>query len=190
MSDPGRDSAIRPRVSALRVPNLSEIDFVQLRARRLQRLQDMMKLHDLPVCLFYDTANIRYATGVDVMGVWTSGTFMRYCVVPADGLFEYRKSMHVAQKLVRDVRPAFTWQLGGVDPQVKAREWAQSIGSLLRDWVWKMSGWPCQRLRRLRDPVCRRPRPCALPPARDPGEHGPLSGVLRGEGGRAVRRQA
>ncbi|MGH3827368.1 MAG: aminopeptidase P family N-terminal domain-containing protein, partial [Pseudonocardiaceae bacterium] len=133
-SDRDRASAIRPRVSALRVPNLNESDFVQLRARRLKRLQDMMTLHDLPVCLFFDTANIRYATGVDVMGVWTAGTFARYCVVPADEvpvLFEYEGSMHVARKLVRDVRPALTWQFGGVASQATAREWARSIRSLL-----------------------------------------------------------
>ena len=122
ITERGRALAHRPRVSTLRVPNLSEIDFGALRAGRLARLQTMMKRYDLPVCLFYGTANIRYATGVDVMGVWTAGTFARYCVVPAEGapvLFEYKGSVHVAQKLVQDVRPAFTWQYGGrrVGPQ-------------------------------------------------------------------------
>jgi Xaa-Pro aminopeptidase len=132
----GRALAARPRVSALRVPNLSEIDFGALRAGRLARLQAMMKRHDLPVCLFYGTANIRYATGVDVMGVWTAGTFARYCVVPAAGapvLFEYKGSVHVAHKLVQDVRPAFTWQFGGTESAAKAREWAQSLRSVLRE---------------------------------------------------------
>ncbi|HEX2481972.1 MAG TPA: Xaa-Pro peptidase family protein [Methylomirabilota bacterium] len=134
ITDRGRALAARPRVSTLRVPNFSEIDFGALRAGRLARLQAMMKQHGLPVCLFYGTANIRYATGVDVMGVWTAGTFARYCVVPAEGapvLFEYKGSVHVAQKLVRDVRPAFTWQFGGVESAAKAREWAQSIRSVL-----------------------------------------------------------
>jgi Xaa-Pro aminopeptidase len=136
ITERGRALAARPRVSALRVPNLSEIDFGALRAGRLARLQQMMKRHDLPVCLLYGTANIRYATGVDVMGVWTAGTFARYCVVPAEGapvLFEYKGSVHVAQKLVRDVRPAFTWQFGGVESHAKAREWAQSIRSVLQE---------------------------------------------------------
>ena len=118
ITERGRALAARPRVSALRVPNLSEIDFGALRTGRLARLQAEMKRHDLPVCLFYGTANIRYATGVDVMGVWTAGTFARYCVVPAEGapvLFEYKGSVHVAQKLVQDVRPAFTWQFGGAE---------------------------------------------------------------------------
>jgi Xaa-Pro aminopeptidase len=136
ITERGRALAARPRLSRLRVPNLSEIDFGALRRGRLARLQAMMKRHDLPVCLFYGTANIRYATGVDVMGVWTAGTFARYCVVPAEGapvLFEYKGSVHVAQKLVQDVRPAFTWQFGGAESAAKAREWAQSVRSVLRE---------------------------------------------------------
>src|SRR5439155_6171351 len=107
----------RVRASRLRIPNVSEIDFAKLRAGRLARLQAMMKRHGFPVALLYGTANIRYATGVDVMGVWTAGTFARYAILPAEGapiLFEYKGSMHVAQKLVRDVRPAYTWQFGGL----------------------------------------------------------------------------
>src|SRR3989449_11500546 len=75
----------RPRVHQLSVPNFSEIDFGKLRAGRLARLQPMPKRHDFPVALLYSTANIRYATGVDVMAVWTAGTFARYCLVPAEG---------------------------------------------------------------------------------------------------------
>ena len=126
----------RPRISRLRVPNVSEIDFGALRRGRLARLQAEMKRYDLPVCLFYGTANIRYATGVDVMGVWTAGTFARYCVVPAEGapvLFEYKGSVHVAQKLVQDVRMAYGWQFGGAESALKAREWAQSLRSVLRE---------------------------------------------------------
>lgn len=130
----GRDLATRGRVSRLRVPNLAEIDFGALRTGRLARLQAMMRRHDLPACLFFNPANIRYATGTDVMGVWTAGTFARYGVVPAEGapvLFEYKGSIHVSQKLVRDVRPAFTWQFGGVQSADKAREWARSIRAVL-----------------------------------------------------------
>ncbi|HEY3064967.1 MAG TPA: Xaa-Pro peptidase family protein [Methylomirabilota bacterium] len=116
------------------MPNFSDIDFGKLRAGRLARLQTMMKRHDFPVALLYNTANIRYATGVDVMSVWSSGTFARYCLVPAEGapiLFEYKGSVHVSQKIVRDVRPAYTWQYGGVAAAAKAREWAGSIRAAL-----------------------------------------------------------
>src|SRR5262244_2695795 len=126
----------RPRVHQLSVPNLSEIDFGTLRVGRLARLQTALKRHDFPVALLYNTANIRYATGVDVMAVWTAGTFARYCLVPAEGepiLFEYKGSVHVSQKIVRDVRPAYTWQYGGVAARDKAREWARSIRATLRE---------------------------------------------------------
>jgi len=126
----------RPRISNLRVPNVSEIDMGALRRGRLARLQAEMKRYDLPVCLFYGTANIRYATGVDVMGVWTAGTFARYCLVPAEGapvLFEYKGSVHVAQKLVQDVRVAYGWQFGGRESAPKAQEWARSLRSVLRE---------------------------------------------------------
>ena len=48
-------------------------------------------------------------------------------------LFEYSGSIHVSQKLVRDVRPAYTWRFGGVAARAKAREWAGSIRSALRE---------------------------------------------------------
>jgi Xaa-Pro aminopeptidase len=126
----------RVRASRLRIPNLSEINFEALRLGRRARLQAMMKRHGLPVALLYGTANIRYATGVDVMGVWTAGTFARYCVLPTEGepiLFEYKGSVHVAQKLVRDARPAYTWQFTGHESAGKAREWARSIRAVLAE---------------------------------------------------------
>lgn len=126
----------RPRVASLPVPERDAIDFAALRAGRLARLQAMLTRHDFPVALLYSTPNIRYATGVDVMSVWTAGTFARYCLVPAEGapiLFEYSGSMHVSRKLVRDVRPAYTWRFGGVAAHDKAREWARSIGAALAD---------------------------------------------------------
>ncbi|HWN54422.1 MAG TPA: aminopeptidase P family N-terminal domain-containing protein, partial [Methylomirabilota bacterium] len=125
-----------PHASELATPDRDGIDFPKLRAGRLARLQTMMKRYDLPVALLYNTANIRYATGADVMAVWTAGTFARYCLVPAEGapvLFEYKGSVHVSQKVVGDVRPAYTWQYGGLAARDKAREWAQSIRSALRE---------------------------------------------------------
>src|SRR6058998_2915091 len=126
----------RPRVHQLSVPNFSEIDFGKLRAGRLARLQTMLKRHDFPVTLLYSTANIRYATGVDVMGVWTAGTFARYCLVPAEGspvMFEYRQSMHVSEKLVDDVRPAVSWQFGGAAAWPVVQRWAAEIRDTMAD---------------------------------------------------------
>src|SRR5206468_4132779 len=104
-----------PHVQRLRVPKITEIDLPGLRRNRLARLQAEMKRQGIPICLFYNPANIRYATGTDVMGVWTAVTLARYCLVAAEGapiLFEYPNSCHVSQKLVKDVRPAISWQYG------------------------------------------------------------------------------
>src|SRR4029453_9461708 len=101
ITEPGRALAARPRLSRLRVPNVSDIDFAALRAGRLARLQTMMKRHGLPVCLIYRTGNIPSPTGAARRGVWPAGAFARYGVVPAEGapvLFEYKGSVHVAQK--------------------------------------------------------------------------------------------
>ena len=119
-----------PHVQQLRVPNLSDIDFDALRRGRLARLQAMMRKHDIPVCLFYNPANIRYATGTEVMSVWTASTFTRHCFVPMEGqpiLYEYRNSMHVSQRFMDDVRPATAWQFGAVQGRDKAREWAAIV---------------------------------------------------------------
>ena len=59
------------------------------------RLQAMLRRHGLPVALLYATPNIRYATGTDVMGVWTSGTFARYCIVSADSATKAKAEIDV-----------------------------------------------------------------------------------------------
>ncbi|HEY6431814.1 MAG TPA: Xaa-Pro peptidase family protein [Acetobacteraceae bacterium] len=130
IGDPARARPHNPHVQRLRVPNLSEIDMPALRANRLARLRSMMRQHNIPICLFFNPANIRYATGTDVMGVWTATTLARCCLIAAEGepiLFEYRTSMHVSQKLVRDVRPMISWQYSGTLGAAKARCWAQAV---------------------------------------------------------------
>jgi Xaa-Pro dipeptidase len=89
-----------------------------------------MRAHGTAVCLFFAPANIRYATGTDVMGVWSATTFERHCLVPAEGdpvLFEYPGSMHVSARVVRDVRPAREWQFKLPDAGAPARAWAGEI---------------------------------------------------------------
>ena len=70
-------------MSSLRVPDTSDIDMAALRAERLARLQQSMRDREVPACLFFHPANIRYATGTSVMDVWAAETFARHCVVPA-----------------------------------------------------------------------------------------------------------
>ena len=125
-----------PHIQTFRVPNLSEINFPALRAGRLARLQQMMKRHEIPVCLFYNPGNIRYATGTEVMGVWTATTLARYAVVPAEGapvMFEYMNSMHVSEKFVDDVRPAANWQYKATAGLAAANKWADEIKSVMAE---------------------------------------------------------
>ena len=125
-----------PHVQTFRVPNLSEIDFSALRAGRLARLQQMMQRHQIPICLFYNPGNIRYATGTEVMGVWTATTLARYALVPADGapiMFEYMNSIHVSEKFVDDVRPAPNWQYKATEGLAAANRWAEEIKSAMTE---------------------------------------------------------
>ena len=125
-----------PHVQTFRVPNLSEIDFSALRAGRLARLQQMMHRHQIPICLFYNPGNIRYATGTEVMGVWTATTLARYALVPADGapiMFEYMNSIHVSEKFVDDVRPAPNWQYKATEGLAAANRWAEEIKSAMNE---------------------------------------------------------
>ena len=125
-----------PHIQIFRVPNLSEIDFSALRAGRLARLQQMMHRHQIPICLFYNPGNIRYATGTEVMGVWTATTLARYALVPADGapiMFEYMNSIHVSEKFVDDVRPAPNWQYKATEGLAAANRWAEEIKSAMTE---------------------------------------------------------
>src|SRR5271165_555937 len=114
------------RASRLRIPDGDEIDFGRLRRERLGRLQDSMTAYDLAVCLFFKQANIRYATGTEVMGAWAGPASARCCVVPQSGapvLFEYPGSVHVSSRLLEDVRPM---------PR-DARSWVAALGEVLDD---------------------------------------------------------
>ena len=131
-----RERPHNPHVQGLRVPNLNEIDMRALRVNRAARMREAMRKHDIPICLFFNPANIRYVTGTDVMGVWTASTLARYCLFAVDRdpiLFEYRTSMHVSQKLVRDVRPAISWQHAGSLGRQRAKRWAASIKSAMAE---------------------------------------------------------
>ena len=136
IGSPERHRPVQPHIQTLRAPNLSEIDFAELRRGRLARLQAAMKKNGIPICLFYGPANIRYATGTDVMGVWTASTFARYALVPAEGtpiLHEYLISSHVSEKFTPDVRPAKSWIFGGSEGIKGARKWAEEIKATMAE---------------------------------------------------------
>jgi Xaa-Pro aminopeptidase len=112
------------------------VSFERLRAERLGRLQAAMRRHGLAVCLLYNPASIRYATGVALMDVWAATTFSRHCLVPAEGepiLFEYGGAVESSQRIVDDVRPMTYWQFEGVRAHEVARRWAAGLRSTLAE---------------------------------------------------------
>jgi Xaa-Pro aminopeptidase len=135
LTEAREDLQVEP-VSTLRVPNRADIDFNALRAERLEKLQSKMRERGVPACLFFHPANIRYATGTTVMDIWASETFARHCVVPASGdpvLFECHTSIGISGKLVRDVRPAVTWQFMPERAAGVTRAWVADLQQLLRE---------------------------------------------------------
>ena len=95
-----------------------------------------MRLHDLPVCLFFNGANIRYATGTGSLTVWAESAFARYAVVPAEGapiLFESESSAHISERVAADVRPAHYWYMEGSPSAEYVRRWAADVRSVLSE---------------------------------------------------------
>jgi Xaa-Pro aminopeptidase len=112
-----------------------DVDLSGLRAGRLARLQAAMRAHDLEACLLFNEPNIRYATGVSAMPIYSMSTFVRCALVPAEGppiLYEHANSMHRSRLVVDDVRPMHAWEFYD-DPAVEATTWAGEIVEALRE---------------------------------------------------------
>jgi Xaa-Pro aminopeptidase len=117
------------------VPPTQDVDLAALRAERLARLQAAMRAHGADACLFFNQANVRYATGTAAMTVYSNGAFVRCAVVPAEGapiLFEHPKLVNRAAPVVADVRPMPAWEFSD-DPEADARVWALDIAAALVD---------------------------------------------------------
>jgi Xaa-Pro dipeptidase len=106
-----------------------------LRAGRLARLQDAMRSHSVDVCLLFNEPNVRYATGVSAMPVWSNTTFVRCALVPAEGvpiLFEHANSMHRSALVAADVRPMHAWEFLD-DADAQADVWARETLDAVRE---------------------------------------------------------
>lgn len=116
-------------------------DSVHKRARayRKQSLVDKIIKADCAAILLYDPINIRYATDVTNMQVWTLHHAARYAFVGADGhaiSFEYRRSEHLTRgfETVNETRVATAWYhatSGGRQPE-RVASWADEIVDILR----------------------------------------------------------
>src|SRR5438105_10517023 len=112
---------------------LEDVFGAALRAGRLERLQRAMAAHGAEVCLFFNQANVRYATGVAAMTVYSDSAFVRCAVVLAEGppvLFEHPKLVERARRTVADVRPMHAWEFTD-DPESHAHVWAEEVGALV-----------------------------------------------------------
>lgn len=117
------------------MPPTVDIDLAVLRAERLARLQAAMRDQGADVCLFFNQANVRYATGTATMTVYANGAFVRCAVVPAEGapiLFEHPKLVYRSEPIVTDVRPMPAWEFSD-DADADARAWAAEVASALGD---------------------------------------------------------
>lgn len=111
----------------------------RLRKERLAKLQTEMRKRDLGALVLNNPINVRYATGVSVMPIWTSVNLARYAIVPPAGdpkLFEYGKALFRAQAVWPQSEPAKTWQYRfsqhtAVDA---AKRWATDVQTLMREW--------------------------------------------------------
>ena len=111
------------------------VDLVALRAGRLARLQAAMRAHDIRACLLSNEPNMRYATGVSAMPIYSMSTFVRCALVPAEGrpiLFEHANSMHRSRQVVEDVRPMHAWEFYD-DPASEAAIWVREVTEAMRE---------------------------------------------------------
>ncbi len=133
------DDAPTAPAMAYRYPAAHGVDLEALRAYRLQRVRDQLRQRDVVACLLFDPINIRYATDVTNMQVWTLHNPARYLFVPVEGpvvLFDYHTCGHLSDGFdtVDEVRPAKSVFYYGAGPRLaeKAAAFADEIDALMR----------------------------------------------------------
>jgi Xaa-Pro aminopeptidase len=112
---------------------------VVARARlyRLGRVRDQIARNDCAAILLYDPINIRYATDVANMQVWTLHNAARYTLIFADGpciAFEYRGAEFLARdRPVDEIRPAISWYYFATAERTDEylKLWGDEVESLL-----------------------------------------------------------
>jgi Xaa-Pro aminopeptidase len=115
------------------------IDFSRLRQDRLNKIQRAMAERDIGVLLLTDIINIRYASGVSVMPLWTAVNLAHYVLVPVEGspmIFEYGQAQFRAEQYWSQVRPAHYWQARFTEQFAPEQSdvWAAEIKDVLQEW--------------------------------------------------------
>ena len=107
----------------------------RLRTGRLERLQASMRAHGVESCLLFNEPNVRYATGVSAMPIWSNTTFVNCAVVPAQGrpvVFMHGNSVHLFEGIDADVRPMHAWEFID-DAETEAAVFAREIVEARRE---------------------------------------------------------
>ena len=115
------------------------IDFDRLRRERVTKIQREMAARDVGALLLTDIINIRYATGVSIMPLWTATNLAHYVLVPVEGtpvIFEYSQARFRVEQYWSEVRPAHYWQARFADQfaDERSEEWAAEIKDVLQEW--------------------------------------------------------
>lgn len=120
----------------------SSIDIPRLRRYRLHRVRTEMARLDITACILSDPVNIRYATDLRNMQIFTARNApSRYLLLTQSQaiLYEFTGCMHLAEgnDLVTEIRPALTASFVAAGERIAERErdWAQEMSDTLRHLV-------------------------------------------------------
>lgn len=94
-----------------------------------------MRAHGVESCLLFNEPNVRYATGVSAMPIWSNTTFINCAVVPAEGrpiVFMHGNSVHLFREIEADVRPMHPWEFTD-DTDGEATVFAREVSAALRE---------------------------------------------------------
>ncbi|KAA8909817.1 hypothetical protein TRICI_004350 [Trichomonascus ciferrii] len=121
-----------------------DIDLKAVRLYRLRRVREQMYKYKIDAMILSDPINIRYATGIRNMQVFSMRNApSRYLVLSATRsiLFEFTGCLHLAEdyETVDEVRTAKTASFVAAGPDIHTREkvWAKEMHQLITELVGK-----------------------------------------------------
>lgn len=114
-------------------------DVRAMRAYRLERIREQLRMRDCAGAILTDPINVRYATDSTNMQVWCTHNPVRYAFVATDGpliLFDFHGSTHLSDhlELIDEVRAAqaFFYFAAGDGSENAAKRWAKGIADLVQ----------------------------------------------------------
>ena len=114
-------------------------DVDTMRAYRLERVREQLRIRDCAAALLTDPLNVRYATDSTNMQLWCTHNPVRYAFIATEGpviLFDYHGSMHLSDhlSLINEVRAgtSFFYFATGDGTAAAAKRWAAEIAALVK----------------------------------------------------------